>query len=281
MTPETLTDPARRSRCPPISPQRPPPPSLSVVIPAYNEERDIEKIVTAASQTLRARGGEWQVLVVDDGSTDATKARLQHLLSDPHVRLLENHRNRGKGFSVRRGMLAATGQLRLMCDADCGPSLASLARLEGLTSTADVVVGLRNAPDSDVARRQPLARRVASRGGNRLCRWLLSESLSDVGCGFKLFSAAVAEDVFSRAHTNGWAFDAEVLALARTLGYRVTGAGIAWVNRPESRLSITRVIVPALRDLLAARIHVTHATRVARRLGALDVAGSPRSLATG
>ncbi len=229
---------------------------MSVIIPVFNEAAEIATIVQAVGDALRARGGEWEIIVVDNGSEDGTVTRLQPFLQDHRVRLLRNERNRGKGFSVRRGMLEARGDLRLLCDADCAPSLASLPAMEAMLGRCEIVAGARNAPSSRVARHQPLRRRAVSIGFILLCRAVMSEPLADVFCGFKLFSAAAAQDAFSRARIDGWAFDAEVLAIARALGYRVRPMGIVWVNRPGSRLSIPRVVVPVLRELFAARAYV-------------------------
>jgi dolichyl-phosphate beta-glucosyltransferase len=230
--------------------------SISVIIPVFNEEQEITTVVPAVRDAMRARGGEWEIIVVDNASTDQTVQRLAPLLDRARVRLLRNEHNRGKGYSVRRGMLDARGELRLMCDADCTQSLASLPAMEALIGRCDVVAGARNAPDSQVERHQPLARRVASLGFIFLCRRVMTEPLRDVFCGFKLFTDEAAVDVFSRTRIDGWAFDAEALALARGLGYRVLPCGIAWMNRPGSRLSIPRVVVPVLRELIATRAHI-------------------------
>src|ERR1700730_11163621 len=144
--------------------------SLSVIVPVFNEEREIGTILPAVRETLLARGGEWEILVVDNASTDATPARMQPFLADPRVRLLRNEVNRGKGYSVRRGMLEAHGELRLMCDADCAPSLPSLPRMEALTGQAEVAAGPRNAAGADVSRHHPFPRRAASLGFIFLCR---------------------------------------------------------------------------------------------------------------
>ena len=234
----------------------PSPPSISVIVPVYNEEQEIATIVPQVRETLIARGGEWEIIVVDNASEDRTVERLAPFLDDPHIRLLRNRENRGKGHSVRRGMLDATGELRLMCDADCAPSLVSLADMEAMIGPCDVVAGARNAADSQVARHQPLYRRLASIGFIYLCRRVMSEPLRDIFCGFKLFTGEAAQDVFSRTRIDGWAFDVEALAMARAFGYGVCSSGITWVNRPLSRLSIPRVLVPALRELVAARAHV-------------------------
>lgn len=231
-------------------------PSLSVIIPAYNESEEITTIVPAVRAAVTARGGDWEIVVVDNASTDDTVAQLAPFLADPRIRLLRNPRNRGKGYSVRRGMLEAIGELRLMCDADCQASLASLPAMEAAIADADIVAGSRNAEDSDVARYQPLRRRGASLGFILLCRLIMGEPLRDVFCGFKLFRATAAEDLFTRAEIEGWVFDAEVLALARARGYRVRPCGIAWSHRPGSRLSMGRIVIPVLRELIATRAHI-------------------------
>lgn len=230
--------------------------SMSVIIPVFNEAEEIGKIVPAVQEMLVRRGGDWEIIIVDNASTDDTGARVAPLLVDPRIRLLRNERNRGKGYSVRRGMLEAHGELRLMCDADCAPSLGSVPAMEALIGQCDVVAGARNAPDSEVARHQPLRRRVASYSFILLCRLVMGEPLRDVFCGFKLLSAPAARDVFSRARVDGWAFDAEALALARAMGYRVRPCGITWVNRTGSRLSIPRVVIPVLRELIVTRGYV-------------------------
>ncbi len=255
---------------------------MSVIVPVFNEEAEIPKIVPVIRQALEERGGEWEIIVVDNASTDATIERLSIHLEDPRIRLLRNEVNRGKGFSVRRGMLEAKGDLRLMCDADCAPSLTSLPAMEAATAEAEVVAGVRNAPDSQVVRHQPLYRRAVSLGFILLCRAVMSEPLRDVFCGFKLFTAAAAEEVFTRSRIEGWAFDAEALALARALGFRVRPCGIAWVNRPASRLSIPRVAVPVLRELIATRAHVraeVPGARVARPARPMT-ASTPDQIAT-
>lgn len=252
--------------------------TLSVVIPAFNEEAQIASMVEAVRAHLEARGGEWEILVVDNASTDGTVGRIGPLLTDRRIRLLRNDRNLGKGYSVRRGMLAARGEMRLLCDADCGPSLVSLPRMEELLASAGLVAGSRNCDGAVVTEYQPLHRRAVSIVFILLCRWLMSEPLSDVFCGFKLFSAAAAQDAFGEATVDGWAFDAEVLALARAAGYRVVPCGIVWRNRQGSRLSILRTILPALRDLARVRARlrkgtVSPETRGPRALARASVSG--------
>jgi dolichyl-phosphate beta-glucosyltransferase len=237
---------------------------MSVVVPVYNEDAAIAGTVAALRSWLEERGHPWEILVVDNASEDATRDRLAPLL-DEHVRLLANDVNRGKGYSVRRGMLAATGALRLHCDADCAPSLASLPSMLDLLEGADVVAGSRLARGAEVGRRQSLRRRIVGRTFVDLCRFVLREPTRDLFCGFKLWRAEAAEAVFSRTQIDGWVFDAEALAVARALGFGVVETGIVWSDRSGSRLSMTRVFGPVLRELLVARRQVRAAARGARQ----------------
>jgi dolichyl-phosphate beta-glucosyltransferase len=242
-------------------------PWLSVVIPAYREADHIAYSVRAISRTLDGTGRTWELIVVDNASPDGTAAALEPLArEDPRIRVLRNDVNRGKGYSMRRGMLAASGELRLHCDADCGPSFASFPKLlELVDAGADVVVGSRLGEGAELGRRQARRRRVVGRAFQELCRAVLREPSHDLYCGFKLWRGEAAQAAFSRQQLDGWVFDAEVLALARALGYRVVETGIVWTDRPGSRLSMARVLVPAVRDLLRAR---AHARDVARDPGA-------------
>jgi dolichyl-phosphate beta-glucosyltransferase len=232
-------------------------PWMSVVIPAYNEEMTVAGTVSAARAWLEERGASYEIVVVDNASTDRTVEVLKPLLDGDRVRLLRNEVNRGKGYSVRRGMLAARGDLRLHCDADCASSFASLpALLAEIEAGADVVVGSRLARGASVGRRQPLRRRIVGRSFVLLCRAVLREPTSDLFCGFKLWRADAAATVYARAKLDGWTFDAETLALARALGFRLREVGVEWNDREGSRLSMLRVLVPVVRELAAARRHV-------------------------
>lgn len=226
------------------------------MIPAYNEERGIAGTVSTARERLEAEGrGDWEVIVVDNASEDGTAERVRPHLDGNRVRLLVNDANRGKGHSVRRGMLTATGVLRLHCDADCASSFVSLPKMLELIEDVDVVVGSRLAAGAQV-HRQPLPRRIVGRTFVGLCRRVLREPTRDLFCGFKLWRQEAAVATFSRTRLDGWVFDPEALAMARALGFRLRETGIVWVNREGSRLSIPRVLVPVLRDLLRARRHI-------------------------
>jgi dolichyl-phosphate beta-glucosyltransferase len=238
-----------------------PQPALSVVVPAYNEAAGIVSTLEAIAASVDALGRPWELLLVDNASPDGTAERAE-AMGDERIRVLVNESNRGKGFSVRRGLLAARAELRLHCDADCGPSLGSLpAMLAAVAAGADVAVGSRLAAGAAVGRRQPLRRRIVGRTYVDLCRLVLREPTRDLFCGFKLWRAPAAEAVFRQTRIDGWAFDAEALALARALGLQITEVGIAWADRRGSRLSMTRTALPALAELARARRHVRSAAR--------------------
>jgi glycosyltransferase involved in cell wall biosynthesis len=235
-------------------------PELSAVVPARNEAAGIAATLRALLAALELTELEHEVLVVDNASADGTPAEVE-AFGDPRVRVLRNPRDLGKGASMRRGMLEARGALRLHCDADCGSSLPALPRMLARVEAADVVVGSRLAPGAAVGRRQPLRRRIAGRTFVGLCRLALREPTRDLFCGFKLWRAAAADATFRASRLDGWVFDAETLAIARALGFRVAEVGIPWEDRAGSRLSMPRVVVPVTRDLLATRRHVQELAR--------------------
>lgn len=237
------------------------PASISVVIPCFMEQAGIAATVTAVHGHLLASGRQFEIIVVDNASTDRTVDQVAGLGLDD-VRLLVNDTNRGKGYSVRRGMLEACFELRLHCDADCAASLASLAAMESLIdSGADVVVGSRLARGARIGQRQPLARRVMGSSFQRLCMILLSDPTRDRFCGFKLWTAASADAVFPLLSLNGWTFDAEALGLARGLGFSVVETGIDWTDRDGSRLSMGRILLPVTVELLRARRNIRRSVR--------------------
>jgi dolichyl-phosphate beta-glucosyltransferase len=236
-------------------------PWMSVVVPAYNEEVAIGVTLAALRDWLEASGRPYEILVVDNASEDGTARAVEPFLDAERVRIVTNDANHGKGYSVRRGMLECGGELRLLCDADCAPSLASLGEMVEAAREAHVVMGSRVAEGADVDRTQPLSRRLVGWPFIALTRVLMREPAKDVYCGFKLWHAAAAEAVFPLQTLEGWTFDAEILALARRLGFRVHEVGIVWSDRDNSRLSIREVLLPATRELLAARRNVRRQTR--------------------
>ncbi|HEX6737253.1 MAG TPA: dolichyl-phosphate beta-glucosyltransferase [Vicinamibacteria bacterium] len=211
---------------------------LSVVIPAYNEAERLPPTLERVLGYLRGRGVSHEVVVVDDGSRDRTVARARAVGGDT-VTVLANEVNRGKGYSVRRGMLAARGARRLMTDADLSTPIEDLERLAArLDDGYQVAIGSRALPDSNVEIHQPWYRENMGRVFNAAVRLLALPGLKDTQCGFKLFSAEAAQAAFSRAQLDGFSFDVEALFLARRLGYRIAEVPVTWRNDAASRVGL-------------------------------------------
>lgn len=228
-------------------------PLLSVIIPAYNEASRIVSTLEQVAGFLSTRPYAWEVVVVDDGSSDHTRALVAEFAArHPQVRLLERP-HRGKGGAVKAGMLAATGQYRFMCDADLSMPIQQVERfLPPQVEGVDVVVGSREAAG---ARRvgEPWRRHLMGRFYNWLVQVLAAPGLQDTQCGFKCFRGQVAADLFRRQTLDGFAFDVEVLFLARKAGLVVREVGIDWHYRQLSRVRPLRDSAAMTWDLLKIR----------------------------
>lgn len=214
------------------------PPQLSVVIPAFNEAARLPATLVRIKQHLEKRSLSHEILVVDDGSRDHTAACVQAALPGS-VRVLSNEKNRGKGFSVRRGMLEARGARRLMSDADLSTPIEELERLmRKMDEGFDVVIASRALPGAQVVVHQRFFRENVGRLFNVLVQALVLPGLHDTQCGFKLWSAAAAQEGFSRARLDGFSFDVEVLYLARRSGRRIAEVPVTWRNDAASRVTL-------------------------------------------
>jgi glycosyltransferase involved in cell wall biosynthesis len=229
---------------------------LSFVIPAYNESRRIGPTLEAAVAYLAGAGMEGEVVVVDDGSQDDTAAVVARFAaSHPQVRPLRNGRNHGKGYTVRRGALEAQGEVVLFSDADgstpVGEASKLLAALE--EGGADVAIGSRALPDSDLALPQPWPRRLMGWAFRNLVRLIVLRGFRDTQCGFKAFRREAAREIFRRQTLEGFAFDVELLFIARRLGYRVAEVPVRWLDSTESRVRLGHHGLRMLMDLFRIR----------------------------
>lgn len=230
----------------------------SVVIPAFNEGRRLPPYLEEVVGFFEDRGDPYEVVVVDDGSTDSTAAAVMAAAGrHPAIRLLSLGTNRGKGAAVRAGMLSAGGALRLFADADGATPIGELERLEpALTGGADVVIGSRALVDPAVAVRARSHRVAAGRIFNWLAARLGVRGVRDSQCGFKLFTAAAAERLFQGLQTAGYAFDIELLLRAQQAGCRVTEVAVNWVDQPGSKVGVLRSGPGMLWQVLLARWRV-------------------------
>ena len=212
-------------------------PRLSVVIPSFNEAQRLPATLAHVRAHLDARGEAYEVLVVDDGSTDGT-ADVARAARGP-VRVLRHAQNRGKGHAVRAGMLAAAGDRRLMTDADLSTPIEELPRLEAeLDGGFDVAIGSRAVAGARVEVHQPLYREAMGRLFNRLVQTLLLPGLHDTQCGFKLWSADAATAAFAACRLDGFSFDVEALYVARRRGLRIAELPVVWRNDVASRVGL-------------------------------------------
>lgn len=212
-------------------------PLLSVVIPAYNEEQRLPRSLARVREFLAGCSASYEILVVDDGSRDGTLAAAR-AAAGPELRVLTGDSNRGKGHAVRRGMLAAQGERRLMTDADLSTPIEDLPRLEAaLRAGADVAIGSRAVQGSRVEVRQGAFRESAGRAFNLLVRLLLLPGIQDTQCGFKLWSARAAAQAFTPLRLDGFSFDVEALYVARRRGLSIAEVPVVWRNDAATRVS--------------------------------------------
>ena len=233
-------------------------PRLSVVIPAYNEETRIERTLQRIVEYLNARGETYEILVVSDGSTDATETIVQRFAQAyPQVQLLVYQPNRGKGHAVRYGILRARGEHVLFSDADLATPIEELEKLEPyLDRGYPVAIGSRPLRESQLVIRQPFYREMAGRVFNKVVQLLAVRGIHDTQCGFKLFTREAAHEIFSRCRLNGFSFDFEALFYAQRLGYPIAEVPIRWMHQEGSKVRLLRDGLRMLRDLVWLRLNV-------------------------
>ncbi len=231
-------------------------PEISIIIPAYNEQRRLPATLEAVHAYLTARGTPFEILVVDDGSTDATAAEAEDFCrSHPEARLLRNPGNRGKGYSVRHGMLEARGEWALFTDADLSAPIAELEKLFEAVRREDaaIAIGSRALDRSLIGIHQPWWREWAGRIFNLLMRVLVGLPFKDTQCGFKLFRRDAREAVFRLQRVERFGFDVEILYLAHKLGFKTVEAPVRWDHAEGTRVSMLRDSLDMFLDLARVR----------------------------
>jgi glycosyltransferase involved in cell wall biosynthesis len=228
---------------------------LSVVIPAYNEEKRLGRTFDVIIEFLQRTKREWEIVVHDDGSTDGT-ASLVHRYADKHpaVRLNPGGANHGKGYAVKHGMLAARGQWRLLTDADLSTPMEEFNKLWPWTQQGfEVVIGSRKIKGAQVEVRQPFLRQKMGLVYSYASKWFLATPVMDFTCGFKLFRGDVAQAVFSRSLIERWGYDSEVLFLAHRLGFKIKEVPVVWRNDTATKVRLGTDMLSSATELLQIR----------------------------
>jgi dolichyl-phosphate beta-glucosyltransferase len=233
-------------------------PPLSIILPAHNEQDRLSDSLTRILAFLEAQSPEAEIIVVENGSTDRTAEVAEAFAREhPNLRVLRETR-RGKGLAVRRGILAATGDYRFICDVDLSMPIEQVPRfLPPALRDVPIAIASREAPGA-IRYGEPAHRHWVGRGFNLLARVLAVPGLQDTQCGFKCFRADAAEELFKLQVLDGWTFDVEVLFLARRRGYRVVEIPIPWYYVTGSRVRLARDSVAMLTDLLRIRWYAAH-----------------------
>lgn len=230
---------------------------LSAIIPAYNEEKLIKETLLETNDFLSGEGYNYEIIVIDDGSADNTSAILDGLKTAvKNLVIIKNEKNFGKGYSVRKGMLAAKGGFRLFMDADNSTSIDQIKNFfPFLKEGYEVVIGDRSLKKSIILKNQPAYKQILGNIGNILVRALVISGIDDTQCGFKCFSSKFVERVFPKLVIDGWGFDIEILTIARKFGYRIKSVPVIWENREESRVRLKDYFL-TLKELLKIKINL-------------------------
>jgi glycosyltransferase involved in cell wall biosynthesis len=230
-------------------------PQYSIVIPAFNEGARLPATLEAVVSCIRGQGWAAEVIVVNDGSRDRTAEVVREFARNaPEVRLIENPGNRGKGYSVRNGLLQALGEVVMFTDADMS---APIEEAEGLFAAiregADIAIGSRWLEKGRQTHRQPLYRQVFGRCFNAVTRAVMGLRFADTQCGFKAFTRAAAQTVFQLQTIEGWGFDPEILFIALKRGYRIVEVPVSWAHDERTRMSYLKDGLKMLEEIAIIR----------------------------
>ena len=231
-----------------------PPPELSIVIPAYNEERRLPQTLRRVREYLSTRPASAEVIVVDDGSSDRSAAVVEEWRSKfAGLRLLSNGHNRGKGYSVRHGMLEARGRIVLFTDADLSAPIEEADKLLAALGDYEVAIGSRGVDPSLIEVHQSPLRELAGKDFNAVVRAVTGLDFTDTQCGFKAFVREHARIVFEQQRIERFGFDPEILFLAKRHGLRAIEIPVRWAHDPQTKVNMIRDSLRMFGEVLAIR----------------------------
>jgi dolichyl-phosphate beta-glucosyltransferase len=228
---------------------------LTVIVPVFNEEERVERAVPALFQYMEAQFGKWEVLYVDDGSTDNTYRLLNRIqLDHPGLRVIQSKKNSGKGHAIRLGMKEARGDFVMFSDADFSTPVEETAKLlEALLGDYDIAIGSRGLDHSNIEIRQSWIRENMGKVFNLIIRTILPLKIRDTQCGFKMFRKESLQVIIPRMCMDGFAFDVEMLMIAQAHGMRIAEIPVTWRNAKGSKVHPIRSSLQMLRDVIAIR----------------------------
>jgi len=240
-------------------------PYLSLIIPAYNEAHRLPESLRELIRFCQTLNYDYEVLLVVEKSSDSTLELARHgTAGQEKFRVIDNRVHRGKGYAVRSGMIHARGAFRFYMDADLSTPLEEIpAFLDYFNShpEIDVLIGNRQHPNSDIIKSQNWLREKMGQSFNAILRRMVPVTVADTQCGFKAFRKEAAQAIFSRQTIVGFAFDVEILLLAKHLGYQIADLPVRWVNSPESKVHIVRDSLRMLLDTARIRRELQRSSR--------------------
>ncbi len=233
-------------------------PEISIVIPFKDEEARLPKTLAAVLKYAKRFYPLFEIILVDDGSTDNSINNVKSLSEESCVRFVSHKLNKGKGAAVRSGVLAARGKLILFSDADLSTPIKELGHMMSILkeNDCDIVIGSRALPGSRITTPQPLSRVFVGKVGNLFIRLMTGMPFKDTQCGFKLFTRQAARELFAEQHFPGWSFDIEVLLKATQKKYHICEVPVEWHDVIGSKVSPVRDAIRVLLDVV--RINRTY-----------------------
>lgn len=252
-------------------------PKYSIVIPAFNESGRIPATLDSVIACIRANSWDAEIIVVNDGSTDNTAEIVRNIaLRAPELRMIENAGNRGKGYSVRNGVLHALGDIVMFTDSDLSAPIIEAERLfAAIAAGADIAIGSRWLESGRQTHRQPLYRQFFGRCFNSVCRMVMRLPFADTQCGFKAFTRVAAQTVFQLQTIERWGFDPEILFIALKRGFTIKEVPVSWAHDARTRMSYLRDGMQMLKELAIVRWNALTG-RYSKRIDAILRAGETR-----
>ena len=223
--------------------------SLSVIIPAYNESGRIKPTLIHIMKYLKGKHLDFEIIVINDCSKDDTFDVVSSIRSDK-IKIFNNKENKGKGYSVRKGMLLAKKEHVLFSDADLSTPIEELSKFDKHIQKNDIIIGSRNLPRSNILIKQPFIRSKLGKIFPLLVSLILLRGIKDTQCGFKLFRADIARKIFTKQTVERFGFDVEILYIAKKLGYKIKEIPITWKNAEGSTLDPVKDSIRMFKELM-------------------------------